>query len=345
MFRDISVNELQSFQQNINHTLIDVRSPQEFQEATIPGSINIPIFSDEERSEVGTIYKQVGKEEAEKKGLEIFSKKLPTFVETFRNIQTEKTVFCWRGGMRSKTAATVVDLMGISIQRLTGGIRAYREWVVDSLAQMDFRPSVYVLDGFTGTGKTILLQQLKKLGYPVIDLEKMAGHRGSIFGQIGLKPNNQRSFDALLLEKLQQYEQEPFVFVEGESKRIGKVLIPDVLFNKKQNGFHFLIDLPMEVRVQTILDDYQPWKRPNEFEEAFHIIKKHIHTPVRKQIAVALTEKKYAIAVELLLKYYYDPRYSHANRIFTKDQQHSIQAVSVEDALEQITQTVDALVL
>src|SRR5699024_12507504 len=105
--------------------------------------------------------------------------------------------------------------------------------------QMDCRPSVYVPDGVTGTGKTILLKQLKKLGYPVIDMEKMASHRGSIFGQIGLKPNNQRSFDALLLEKLQQYEQEPFVFVEGESKRIGKVLIPDVLFNKKQNGFHF----------------------------------------------------------------------------------------------------------
>src|SRR5699024_12111647 len=106
----------------------------------------------------------------------------------------------------------------------------------------------------------------------------MAGHRGSIFGQIGLKPNNQRSFDALLLEKLKQYEQEPFVFVEGESKRIGKVLIPDVLFNKKQIGFHFLIDLPIEVIVQTILDDYQPLNRPNEFEEAFHIIKKNIHT-------------------------------------------------------------------
>src|SRR5699024_4340135 len=163
------------------------------------------------------------------------SKKLPTFVETFRNIQTEKTVFCWRGGMRSKTAATVVDLMGISIQRLTGGIRAYREWVVDSLAQMDFRPSVYVLYGFTGTATTILPHQLNKLWYPFIDLKKMAGHRGSIFAQIGLKPNNQRSFAALLLEKLQQYEQEPFLFVEGESKRIGKVLIPDVLFNKKQN--------------------------------------------------------------------------------------------------------------
>lgn len=342
MFRDISVNELQSLQQNTNHTLIDVRSPSEFQEATIPGSINIPIFSDEERSEVGTIYKQIGKEAAEEKGLEVFSKKLPAFVEAFRNIPTEKTVFCWRGGMRSKTAATVVDLMGIPIQRLTGGIRAYREGVVETLERMEFRPAVYVLDGFTGTGKTILLQQLKKQGYPVIDLEKMAGHRGSIFGQIGLKPNNQRSFDALLLEKLQQYEQEPFVFVEGESKRIGKVLIPDVLFDKKQSGFHFIIDLPMEVRVQTILEDYQPWKRPDEFEEAFHIIKKHIHTPVHKQILTALTEKNYAIAVELLLKYYYDPRYSHANRIVTEDQQQSIQAISVEDALEQITRTIDA---
>lgn len=341
MFQDITVQELQSGPQNKNHTFIDVRSPQEFQEATIPGSINIPIFTDEERSEVGTIYKQIGKQEAEKKGLEIFSKKLPAFVETFQQINTEKTVFCWRGGMRSKTAATVLDLMGLSVQRLTGGIRAYREWVVHTLEQMDFSPSVYVLDGFTGTGKTILLQKLQAQGYPVIDLENMAGHRGSIFGQIGLEPSNQRTFDALLLEKLLEYREEPFVFVEGESKRIGKVLIPDVLFNKKQNGFHFLIDLPMEVRVQTILEEYQPWERPHEFEEAFHIIKKHIHTPVRKQLMTALTEKNYATAAELLLTHYYDPRYTHANRAFTEDQQKRIHADSTEDALQQIIQTLN----
>src|SRR5699024_12696657 len=139
--------------------------------------INIPIFSDEERSEVGTIYKQVGKEEAEKKGLEIFSKKLPTFVETFRNIQTEKTVFCWRGGMRSKTAATAVDLMGISIQRLTVGSRAYREWGVESFAQTDCRPAGYVLDRVTGTGKTMLLQQLQNLGGPLLDVETLLRQR------------------------------------------------------------------------------------------------------------------------------------------------------------------------
>src|SRR5699024_3036017 len=109
------------------HTLVDVRSPSEYDEATIPGSINIPIFSDEERAEVGTIYKQVGKEEAKQRGLEIFSAKLPDFIEQFKKVNTPMTVFCWRGGMRSKTAATVLDLMGIHATRLYGGIKSYRQ--------------------------------------------------------------------------------------------------------------------------------------------------------------------------------------------------------------------------
>src|SRR5699024_8329285 len=171
-------------------------------------------------------------------------------------IDTEMTVFCWRGGMRSKTAATVVDLMGIKIHRLIGGIRSHRDWVAKKIEQATFSPTLYVLDGFTGTGKTILLNQLQELGFPMIDLEKMAGHRGSIFGQIGLEPSKQKKFDSLLVHKMEQYKEKPFVFVEGESKRIGRVVLPDFLFQKKENGFHIFIDLPMEVRVQNILEEY-----------------------------------------------------------------------------------------
>src|SRR5699024_6051372 len=173
---------------------------KEFEEATIPGSINIPVFTDEERAEVGTLYRQKGKEAAKERGLEIFSKKLPSFIDAFKHIQTSKTVFCWRGGMRSKTAASVLDLMGINANRLTDGIRRYRRWVVDYLKNTSFPPDIIVLNGFTGTGKTEILIRLKEQGYPVLDLEGMANHRGSIFGQVGKNPSNQKRFDSLLSE-------------------------------------------------------------------------------------------------------------------------------------------------
>src|SRR5690625_7413293 len=121
MFHDIEIKDL--LQTKGEHTLVDVRSPSEYEEATIPGSINIPIFSDEERAEVGTIYKQVGKEAAKERGLEIFSAKLPNFIAKFKRIDTPMTVFCWRGGMRSKTAATALDLMGVNANGLSGVLR------------------------------------------------------------------------------------------------------------------------------------------------------------------------------------------------------------------------------
>src|SRR5699024_7937582 len=145
MFQDIELKDLLHLQEKEAHTIVDVRSPGEFQEYTIPGSINIPIFSDKERAEVGTIYKQVGKEEAKERGLEIFSAKLPNFIAKFKKIDTPMSVVCWRGGMRCRTAATVLDLMGVHAIRLTGVIRSYSEWVVSELEKQHFNPELYVL--------------------------------------------------------------------------------------------------------------------------------------------------------------------------------------------------------
>ncbi|UFT99355.1 tRNA 2-selenouridine(34) synthase MnmH [Radiobacillus kanasensis] len=336
MFEEMKPEELYKRKAHQQHTIVDVRSPKEFHQSTIPGSLNIPVFTDEERSEVGTIYKQVGPEAAKERGLAIFSNKLPGFIAAFQKINTPITVFCWRGGMRSKTAATVVDLMGIkNVTRLTGGIRAYREWTVSLLDEFDFRPELIVLNGGTGNGKTMILEKLRKEGYPVINLEEMAGHRGSIFGQIGLEPKNQRAFDFQLLEKLLEYQNEPFVFLEGESKRIGKVTLPERLYRKKEASRQLFIELPMEKRVANILEDYQPWKYPEKFKEAFQLIKRHIHTPVAKEIEQCLESGEFAVAVELLLMHYYDPRYEHSSD-YPENRQTLVQAKSVEDAIERI---------
>ncbi len=336
MFHDITVSELLSKKDKESHTIIDVRSPKEFKEATIPNSINIPVFNDEERAEVGTIYKQVGKEAAMDRGLAIFSKKLPEFIGEFKKIETPMTVFCWRGGMRSKTAATVLDLMGIRVNRLSGGIRSYRRWIVNYLETGKFSPKLLVLNGYTGTGKTYILQKLKEKGYPVIDLEQMAGHRGSIFGQIGLTPSNQKKFDSALVTEMLEYENEPFVFIEGESKRIGRVYLPDIIYDKKEEGRQIFIDLPLEERVKNIIEEYEPWNYPERFQEAFRYIKRKIHTPVAKQIEVHLEEGEFTQAVRLLLEYYYDPRYEYSASHYPESQKTTVQADSVDDAFNKV---------
>lgn len=336
MVHDISLEGLFELKDKETHTMIDVRSPKEFEEATIPGSINIPIFNNDERAEVGTIYKQVGPKAAKERGLEIFSAKLPEFIKTFEQIDTSKTVFCWRGGMRSKTAATVLELMGNKAFRLSGGIRSYRQWVVRTLENYKLTSKAYVLNGNTGSGKTILLEKLKENGYPVLDLEGMASHRGSIFGQIGLKPSNQKKFESTLVDQLMKYENAPYLFMEGESKRIGKVTIPEFLYNHKENGVQIFINLPIEERVNNIIEDYQPWNSPEKFIEAFNLIRKRMHTPIAKEIHDHLLNENYKPAVKLLLEYYYDPRYEHAAEGYSEDKKIMINAQSIDDAFRQI---------
>ena len=336
LFHDIPLTDLLAFPKKENHLIVDVRSPKEFNESTIPGSINIPVFNDEERAEVGTIYKQVGAKEASERGLSIFSKKLPAFIAEFEGIEDPFTVFCWRGGMRSKTAATVLDLMGFCVNRLTGGIRTYRQWVAHELEKEEFTPKLIVLNGYTGSGKTTILKQLSQNGFPVINLEEMAGHRGSIFGQIGLNPSNQTKFDSLLLTEILRYNNEPYVFIEGESKRIGNVSIPQFLYEKKEQGLQLFINLPIEIRVQNILEDYRPWESPEKFKDAFQLIKKRIHTPVAKQIESNLNNEDFSLATQLLLEYYYDSKYEHSGSHFLEQQKRIIDALDVEDAFQKI---------
>ncbi|MDQ0213997.1 tRNA 2-selenouridine synthase [Oikeobacillus pervagus] len=337
MFQDISIENLLILKQQQKIKLIDVRSESEFENATIPGSMNIPLFNDAERAEVGTIYKQVSVQAAKERGLEIASAKLPQFVQQFAGLSGQKAVFCWRGGMRSKTTATVLDLMGINVFRLEGGYRSYRNWGVKKLDTLQLKPEAYVLNGCTGTGKTTILRRLKKeKDYSILDLEKLANHRGSIFGQIGLEPHNQKKFDALLIEEIEKIQTSPFVLFEGESKRIGRVTLPDFIIKKKDQAIQLFIEIPMEERVVHILDDYKPWNYQKECIEAFSRIKRRIHTPVANQIEKDLKSENYSHAVAQLLEYYYDPLYKHTEKQYPETQKIYIKANDTDDALNQI---------
>lgn len=336
MVHDITVDKLLALQNDKELVLIDVRSPSEYKDATIPGSLNIPFFNDEERSEIGTLYKQESVEAAKNRGLEIVSAKLPSFVKQFKQIEGQKAVFCWRGGMRSKTSATVLDLMGIKAYRIQGGYRAYRQWVVEKLEKLEFSPKAYVLNGYTGAGKTLILQRLQQAGYPVLDLEGLANHRGSIFGQIGLEPYNQKTFDSLLFQQVLQIEQAPYVLFEAESKRIGKVMLPDFVMEKKEQGTEIFIKIPVEERIKHILEDYNPSEHQEECIDAFQRIKRRIHTPIATKIDTDLRSGDFASAVGLLLENYYDPLYEYSAKQLPKEQRLILNAKNVDEAVKAI---------
>lgn len=333
MFQDISVHELLELQKKKNITLIDVRSPSEYRDSTIPGSLNIPVFNDEERAEIGTIYKQVGVDAAKERGLVIMSAKLPAFVKQFKDIEGDKAVYCWRGGMRSRTAATVLSLMDIHVTRITGGIKAYRKYVLDTLEHKALDAEAFVLHGLTGTGKTAVLRQLQQEGYPVVDLEGLAGHRGSIFGHIGLHARNQKTFDSELVERLKQVESASFVLFEAESKRIGKIVVPDFLMDKKESGIAIVLELPIEERVRQILEDYNPAAYKEQYLAAFQLIKNRIHTPVATEIGKSLEEGRFAQGIRLLLEHYYDPKYNHTSSRYEESAPIIVSVDKVEEAV------------
>lgn len=336
MFQDLTLNDMLALRQKKELVTIDVRSPSEYEDATVPGSLNIPFFDDEERAEIGTLYKQVSVQAAKERGLEIVSAKLPSFIKQFSQIPGKKAVFCWRGGMRSKTTATVLSLMGIHVYRLEGGYRAYRQGVIKMLDELTVELPAYVLHGNTGSGKTTILRILRERGYPVLDFEEMAGHRGSVFGNIGLQSHNQKKFDALLIDELISKEQAPYLLFEAESKRIGKVVLPDQLVQKKEEGHQIWLELPLEARVQHILNDYRPWEHQEECLKAFLQIKSRIHTPIAAEIEQSLKEGKFDRAVELLLVYYYDQRYAHTSASYESSDKTVVSVQSVDEAVEVI---------
>ncbi|SFP58768.1 tRNA 2-selenouridine(34) synthase MnmH [Salibacterium halotolerans] len=297
---------------------VDVRSPSEFEEYALPGAVNIPLFSDDERAHVGTIYKQQGKEQAVKEGLKITGPKLHDYYEKMKETadaagDKEIVVYCWRGGMRSRSFVSSMQMLGIACTRLQGGIRSWRKKVIETLEQEKQSSRRYiVITGGTGTAKTVILHRLQEEGWPVIDLEGLANHRGSAFGNIGLKRKSQKQFEFDLWKRLEELRENPYVIIEGESRRIGNINLPDFLMEGKAAGTRLNVQLPMKERVQVIMETYAPESHHNEVVQAVEKIKKNMSEDVRERLEDALQWQRYEEVVENLLTYYYDPRYKKA---------------------------------
>lgn len=295
---------------------IDVRSPGEFAAGRLPAAINIPLFNDVERAAVGTIYKTVGRDAAKNYGLSLVAQKLPDIIEQFKKIPrgTQPIVYCWRGGMRSKTVVTLLGLADIFSRQLVGGYKQYRALVLDELGSLVIDAEIVVLCGSTGSGKTDLLKQLKNCGYAVIDLECLANHRGSAFGGAGLgSMQTAHNFDALLLAELRKYADARYIIVECESKRIGNVYIPDCLFSKMAVGKKVLLKTDIGIRTERLVQEYTEQQRfdADELVASLRILQRKIGKTTFARLEALLNSREYAAFTRLLLEKYYDPLYGY----------------------------------
>lgn len=317
--QDISIQEALDMQKK-NVLFIDVRSPAEFETATIPGAVNVPLFDNDEREIVGTVYKNEGSSAAKWLAMEMVSPKIPSLMHEIRKYQEEgltPVIFCWRGGMRSKAVATFANYAGLQVYRLSGGYRSFRQHVVQSLSADMLPQKFIVLHGFTGIGKTRILQVLSEMGQPVLDLEEMAGHRGSVFGHIGIgRQQSQKAFDGSLFHHLRLFTGKPYVFMEAESKRIGRVVLPDFLLQKKEEGIHVLLTASVGVRVERTFQEYvepyqsEPWFQ-DRVREAIQTIEKRLPKDIILLLHQLLEQKQYRELIRQLFEHYYDPRYAH----------------------------------
>ncbi len=296
-----------------NRPVIDVRSPSEFALGHIPGAINLPLFNDEERARVGTAYKKTGRSQAFDMGLDIVGPKMSGFVQAARKFAPEKEILvhCWRGGMRSASMSWLLETAGFTVSLLSGGYKAYRAHIRENL--VDKRKFI-ILGGLTGSGKTLWLKQLAACGEPVVDLEGLANHRGSVFGGIGLgmQPTNEQ-FENELFREIQAFGYDEMIWLEDESRQIGRIFMPEPIFLAMTDSPLIRIKVADELRIKIILDEYAGLD-PERLAASVQQISKRLGGLVTNECLDLLKIEDFAGVVRLLLPYY-DKTYTHCTQV------------------------------
>lgn len=340
------------------HTIIDVRSPGEYKQAHIPGAYSLPLFDNEERKVVGTAYKQQSRETAIKIGLDFFGKKMVKMVEEVEKLMEDKfkmsegggrekieakprtiLVHCWRGGMRSAGVAWLLDLYGFKVYTLAGGYKVFRNWVLD---QFEKAYPFVIIGGYTGSGKTGILHQLRNRGENIIDLEDLAGHKGSAFGNIGLPAQpSQEMFENKLAVELRRIDERcdmtddggeaqdsnfqalpnhqlhattnrtqltindrpSTIWIEDESQRIGTVNIPLSLWKQIRTKPLIFLNIPFEERLEYIVSGYGKADKEKLINATIRI-QKRLGGLETKTAINFLIEGDLKESFRILLKYY-----------------------------------------
>lgn len=334
--RRVSINEFLAAGRNA--LIIDVRSPSEYNHAHLPGAVNLPLFSDAERAVVGTQYKQVSRQAAIKFGLDYFGAKMRLMVEEVEQLISNRQqtidniadcqlsvanciyLYCWRGGMRSGAVAWLLNLYGFDVTVLAGGYKAFRHWVLQTNG---YPFPLKLVGGYTGSGKTALLKELEQKGEPIIDLEALAKHKGSAFGNIGMPQQpSQEMFENRLavaiadgyarIKKAETIEGEndqpqKAIWIEDESQRIGHVNIPQLFWQNMRRSPVYFLDIPFEERLQNIVADYGNLDKERMIAAIQRIAKRL--GPLETKNAVRFLEEGAIEESFRILLQYYDKQY------------------------------------
>jgi tRNA 2-selenouridine synthase len=339
--RRVQIEEF--LQESRNALVLDVRSPGEYNHAHIPGAISLPLFTDEERKVVGTEYKQVSRQAAIKIGLDYFGPKMRGMVEAVEKLIGNRQqaidedsacplpvancifIYCWRGGMRSGAVAWLLNLYGFNVTVLAGGYKAFRNWVI----QTNNAPyQLRLIGGYTGSGKTLLLNELNKKGEQVVNLEELARHKGSAFGNIGMPQQpSQEMFENLLSFELKKVNGEwpmmknsttehlltthhsPLTFwIEDESQRIGQINIPNAFWQTMRNSPICFLDVPFEERLQNLVTEYGQLDK-EKMMAAIQRISKRLG-PLETKTSVQFLQNNEVKECFRILLHYYDKQYS-----------------------------------
>ncbi len=288
---------------------IDARTPKEYAEDHILGAVNVPLLDDQERHEIGIIYKQYSREKAIEKGMELFPAKIPSIYDAVRE-HREKTiiVYCARGGMRSGIIASLLESIGFKVLQVEGGYKSFRNHILNELHHFNLKPRIICLYGLTCSGKTKLLEQLPNS----LNLEELAQHRGSLYGGVGLKPNRQKKFENLLLQRLRELNHYEYIFVEGESRKIGETEIPSFLFKAMKEGMNVLVNKDFELRVKECVAEYfSSPEKVQQIREITPTLRDIISNKRKQEIITFIDAGQYEEVARILLKEYYDVLYAH----------------------------------
>ncbi len=339
--------------------IFDVRSPSEYTKAHIPGAISLPLFTDDQRKIIGTAYKRENRETAVNHGLRFFSQRMleiPSEAEkvfVHHNITSEdKKIFihCWRGGMRSGSVAWLFNLYGYQVFTLVGGYKSFRRWVLE---KFDGKYKLNILGGYTGSGKTEMIEKLKENGKNVINLEKLASHRGSAFGSLGEPPQpSQEMFENCLAIELHnlitcvdatESQLNPYfkeIWIEDESRHVGKVGIPLNFWNLMRSSNLYFLEIPYEERLQYIVKNYGQYPKEDLINAVLRIQRRLGGLDTAN--AVDFIQKGNTTACFSILLSYYDRLYK--NSLDKREKLASILSIVQSDRVDvSVVEKLDAL--